>query len=86
MNPTKPYNPGAKKKDITAIARTLLKIAYEVLEAGKPYQGTGADFCTRWESPAADGRRHAPSGSPMPPAIQRVVITRAPGTGRYGRS
>jgi transposase len=45
-------NPGAKKKAITAIAHTLLKIAYRVLQAGTPYQEPGADFRTRRESPA----------------------------------
>ncbi|HEU5391514.1 MAG TPA: IS110 family transposase [Streptosporangiaceae bacterium] len=44
-------NPGAKKKAITAIAHTLLKIAYQVLRSGKPYQDLGADFYTRRESP-----------------------------------
>jgi transposase len=45
-------NPGAKKKAITAIAHTLLKIAYQVLQAGTPYQEPGADFYDRRESPA----------------------------------
>ena len=45
-------NPGAKKKAITAIAHTLLKIAYRVLKTGTPYQDLGADFYTRRESPA----------------------------------
>lgn len=45
-------NPGAKKKAITAIAHTLLKIAYQVLKSGQPYQDLGADFYTRRESPA----------------------------------
>jgi hypothetical protein len=45
-------NPGAKKKAITAIAHTLLKIAYQVLKSGTPYQELGADFYTRQESPA----------------------------------
>ena len=45
-------NPAAKKKAITAIAHTLLKIAYQVLQAGTPYQEPGADFYTRRESPA----------------------------------
>jgi len=45
-------NPGAKKKAITAIAHTLLKIAYQVLKTGTPYQEPGADFYTRRESPA----------------------------------
>jgi hypothetical protein len=44
-------NPGAKKKAITAIAHTLLKIAYQVLMTGQPYNDLGADFCTRRESP-----------------------------------
>ena len=43
--------PGAKKKAITAIAHTLLKIAYQVLKTGTPYQELGADFYTRRESP-----------------------------------
>ena len=45
-------NPGAKKKAITAIAHTLLKIGYQVLKTGTPYQEPGADFYTRRESPA----------------------------------
>ncbi len=49
-------NPAAKKKAITAIARTLLKIAYQVLRSGKPYENPGADSCTRRESP---GQRQA---------------------------
>ena len=44
-------NPGAKKKAITAIAHTLLKIACQVLKSGVPCQDLGADFCTRRESP-----------------------------------
>ncbi len=47
-----PKNPGAKKKAITAIAHTLLKIAYQVLRSGQPYTDPGADFYTRRESPA----------------------------------
>jgi transposase len=49
-------NPAAKKKAITAIAHTLLKIAYQVLKSGQPYQDPGADFYTRRESP---GQRQA---------------------------
>ena len=45
-------NAAAKKKAITAIAHTLLKIAYQVLKSGTPYQELGADFYTRRESPA----------------------------------
>jgi hypothetical protein len=44
-------NPGAKKKAITAIAHTLLKIAYQVLKSGTSYTEPGADFYTRRESP-----------------------------------
>jgi transposase len=44
-------NPGAQKKAILAIAHTLLKIAYQVLKTGTPYQDLGADFYTRRESP-----------------------------------
>jgi transposase len=44
-------NPAAKKKAITAIAHTLLKIAYQVLRSGQPYQDLGADFYTRRQSP-----------------------------------
>ena len=39
------------KKAILAIARTLLKIAYQVLGSGKPYEDLGADFYSRRESP-----------------------------------
>jgi transposase len=46
-------NPGAKKKAITAIAHTLLKIAYQVLRSGEPYAEPGADFYTRRNSPAS---------------------------------
>ncbi len=46
-----PKNPAAKKKAITAIAHTLLKIAYQVLKTGTPYQDLGADFYARRESP-----------------------------------
>ena len=46
-----PKNRGAVKKAILAIARTLLKIAYEVLSSGQPYQDLGADFYARRQSP-----------------------------------
>jgi transposase len=49
-------NPAAKKKAITAMAHTLLKIAYQVLRSGEPYQDLGAGFYTRRESP---GQRQA---------------------------
>jgi transposase len=46
-------NKGASKRAITAIAHTLLKIAYQVLKTGQPYADLGADFYTRRESPQA---------------------------------
>jgi transposase len=48
-------NPAAVKKAILAIAHTLLKIAYQVLRSGEPYQDLGPDFYARRESP--DHRR-----------------------------
>jgi transposase len=51
-------NPGAKKKAITAIAHTLLKIAYQVLKSGMPYQEPGAGFYTRRESPEQRRKYH----------------------------
>ena len=45
-----PKNGSAVKKAILAIAHTLLKIAYQVLRSGQPYQDLGADFYTRRES------------------------------------
>ncbi|MGO8895129.1 MAG: IS110 family transposase [Streptosporangiaceae bacterium] len=46
-----PKNRAAAKKAILAIAHTLLKIAYQVLRSGKPYEDLGADFYSRRESP-----------------------------------
>jgi transposase len=46
-----PRNPAAVKKAIVAIAHTLLKIAYQVLRSGEPYQDLGAGFYTQRESP-----------------------------------
>jgi len=48
-----PRNKGARKRAITAIAHTLLKIAYSVLKTGKPYADLGPGFYTRRESPDA---------------------------------
>jgi transposase len=48
-----PKNKGARKRAIIAIAHTLLKIAYAVLRAGRPYQEPGADFYTRRDSAQA---------------------------------
>jgi transposase len=44
-------NRAAVKKAILAIAHTLLKIAYQVLRSGKPYEDLGPDFYARRESP-----------------------------------
>ncbi len=46
-------NPAARKKAITAIAHTLLKIAYQVLKSGTPYQEPGTD--------STPGGNHPPS-------------------------
>jgi transposase len=46
-------NKGAVKRAVIAIARTLLKIAYHALKAGKPYTDLGADFYTSRESAQA---------------------------------
>jgi transposase len=46
-------NKGAAKRAIIAIAHTLLKIAYQVLKAGKPYTDLGADFYASRESAQA---------------------------------
>jgi transposase len=46
-----PKSPAAAKKAILAIAHTLLKIAYQVLKSGKPYEDLGADFYAQRESP-----------------------------------
>ena len=46
-----PKNPAAVKKAILAVADTLLKIAYQVLRSGRPYEDLGADFYTQRESP-----------------------------------
>ena len=44
-------NPAAKKKAITAIAHTLLKIAYQVLKSGTPY----TDPCSHRPAPCRRG-------------------------------
>jgi hypothetical protein len=76
-------NPAARKKAIVAVAHTLLKIAYAVLKAGKPYQEPGADFYARREAPA---RRQAW----LEAQIQKlypgctVTVTVTPGTDAPG--
>ena len=60
-------NPGAKKKAITAIAHTLLKIAYQVLKSGTPCQEPGADFLHPARvTPAASGLPGAPAAKAPP--------------------
>ena len=46
-----PTNPAAVKKAILAVAHTLLKIAYQVLKSGRPYEDLGAGFYSQRESP-----------------------------------
>ncbi len=48
-----PKNKGAVKRAIMAIAHTLLKIAYQILKTGKPYQDLGAGFYDSRETPQA---------------------------------
>jgi transposase len=48
-----PKSKGAQKRAIIAIAHTLLKIAYQVLKTGKPYQDLGAGFYAARESAQA---------------------------------
>ena len=46
-------NKGAIKRAIMAIARTLLKIAYQILKTGTPCTDLGADFYASRETPQA---------------------------------
>jgi transposase len=74
-------NPAAKKKAITAIAHTLLKIAYQVLKTGTPYQELGADFYTRRESPVqrqAYLERQLQSSTPAAPSPSLSAPRRPP--------
>jgi hypothetical protein len=78
-------DPAAKKKAITAIAHTLLKIAYQVLQAGTPYQEPGADFYTRRESPQQRQNylerqlQNSTRAAPSPSARRRPPKRPAPG-------
>src|SRR5262249_45846419 len=78
-------NTGAKKKAITAIAHTLLKIAYQVLKSGVPYQDLGADFYTRRESPEQRQAwlerqpRKLPPGCPVPTSPPEAALPPDPG-------
>ena len=71
-------NPGAKKKAITAIAHTLLKIAYQVLKAGQPYAEPGADFYARRESPEQRRRYHERQIQKIYPGCTVTVIIDPP--------
>ena len=72
-------NPAAKKKAITAIAHTLLKIAYQVLKSGTPYQDLGADFYTRRESPAAEAGLPGTPAAKAPPRLHHHHHHQPPG-------
>ena len=64
-------NPAAKKKAITAIAHTLLKIAYQVLRSGEPCTGPGR------------GLLHPP-GIPRPaPGLAGTPAAKAPPRQRH---
>ena len=71
-------NPGAKKKAITAIAHTLLKIAYQVLKSGMPYQEPGADFYTRRESPEQRRKYHERQIQKIYPGCAVTIIIGPP--------
>jgi hypothetical protein len=60
-----PRNKGAQKRAITAIAHTLLKIAYSVLKTGKPYADLGADSTPAASSPSP--QRRLPDGPGLIP-------------------
>jgi transposase len=73
-------NPGAKKKAITAIAHTLLKIAYQVLRSGEPYAEPGADFYARRNSPASQQAWHLRKLEQLNPgATITITLADAPG-------
>jgi hypothetical protein len=83
-----PPRRSAKKKAITAIAHTLLKIAHQVLKSGTPYRDLGADFFTRRESPTPQpchrsGRgRHPRVGPRGRPGSTRAHVLPDRGLGR----
>ena len=72
-------NPAAKKKAITAIAHTLLKMAYQVLKTGTPYQDLGADFYTRQGITRAEAGL---AGTPAAKASPRLHHHHQPPGGR----
>ena len=74
-------NPGAKKKAITAIAHTLLKIAYQVLKSGIPYQEARA---LRWAHVDLDGDPAA--RPPVPPHVAVWRSVRVHGETKTERS
>jgi hypothetical protein len=73
-----PKNRAAVKKAILAIARTRLKIAYQVLRSGKPYEDLGADFYSRRESPSSAGPTCCGSWKSSAPAAPLPSSPRRP--------
>jgi transposase len=71
-------NPAARKKAIVAIAHTLLKIAYAVLESGRPYEEPGADFYARRESPEQQQKYHERQIQKLYPGCTVTVIIGPP--------
>ena len=78
-----PQNPAAKKKAITAIAHTLLEIAYQVLKSGTPYQDLGADFYDDRLDALALGAQRLDLFIPLAGADRQGGLLRPPG-GRRG--
>ena len=71
-------NPAARKKAIVAVARTLLKFAYAVLESGRPYEEPGADFYARRESPEQQQKYHERQIQKLYPGCTVTVIIGPP--------
>ena len=58
-----------RKHGRTSDAGTYIKIAYQVLKSGVPYQDPGADFCTRGNHPTISAGR--PPDKPAQPPSPR---------------
>ena len=78
-------NPAAKKKAITAIAHTLLKIAYQVLKSGQPYQDRARTSTPGGNHPPSStptwngGSRSSTPARPSPsPSARRPAVPRRP--------
>jgi len=63
-------SPAAKKKAITAIAHTLLKIAYQVLKTGTPYRSRAPT-----STPGGNPPHARLPGTPAPKAAPGATIT-----------